>query len=80
MKGSKLQFNGPSDESIGIALARFQSGGGHGSSGNGNDHYPNVRYQLGEVPVASGIDRICRFLFPMLFLLFNTVYWPYYIY
>lgn len=81
-----MVFNGPPNEPIGITLTRLSAGanGGGGcsssggSSGGGNDHY--VRYQLGDVPKASGIDRTCRFLFPMLFLVFNTVYWPYYIY
>uniref|UniRef100_T1L4Z9 Neurotransmitter-gated ion-channel transmembrane domain-containing protein n=1 Tax=Tetranychus urticae TaxID=32264 RepID=T1L4Z9_TETUR len=83
---TKMVFNGPPNEPIGITLTRLSAGanGGGGcsssggSSGGGNDHY--VRYQLGDVPKASGIDRTCRFLFPMLFLVFNTVYWPYYIY
>lgn len=44
-----------------------------------NNNYDSLSMILKDTPqeVAESIDRKCRFLFPLAFILFNLIYWSY---
>lgn len=44
-----------------------------------NNNYDSISMILKDTPqeIAESIDRKCRYLFPLAFILFNLIYWSY---